>query len=88
MRSVCQGLLCAGLIVGSSGAVAAHEVKIWVPTPVKVAPPEAPAVNTAVKVINLVAVGHQGRCRAANDFGLDYRYGGCSSISLRSRYPF
>jgi hypothetical protein len=90
MRNVWQMVGCAGLVVGLCGAAAAQEVKIWVPSPVRATVPQvqAPVNSATVNLISVVALADQHRCRVSNDFGSDFRYGGCRTTLYPTRYPF
>jgi hypothetical protein len=87
MRSVWQGLLCAGLVAGFWGTAAAHEVKIWVPTPMKAEPYKAPVAATDVRVISVVAVQPHRRF-TGRDWVLGDRSSGFTRTYSGPLYPF
>jgi hypothetical protein len=91
MRKVVIGIVGAALLAASGGTVAAAEqVRIWAPSPVKQAPLKAShrKARAEINVATVILVDRPYRCRVSNEYGLDFRYGGCRTPYWPTRYPF
>jgi hypothetical protein len=69
---------------------AAEQVRIWAPSPVKEAPYKAMhrKARAEIDVATVIVVDRPYRCRVSNEYGLDFRYGGCRTPYWPTRYPF